>query len=247
MGEYDLQLSKLEDAFTKAKGQEKIVFTSFLDPSMQLISEREIGRYQGLDYIMWGGSLYCERKIMGIFPEGFNVSESDFPICVLFCENKNNIRHPDVMGALLNMGIERSKIGDIQVNEDIIQIFAIDTLGEFIENELVKISRYPVSFKRIAFDKVVTLQPKFTALNLIVPSMRLDAVISNIFKLSRNEANLFVKGQKVFVNHQVISKPGYNVKEGDLISVRTKGRAIVNAQNGTTKKGNIKLSVNKFS
>ena len=57
---------------------------------------------------------------------------------------------------------------------------------------------------------------------------------------------MFVKGGKVKINHNQVSKPAMTVKVGDMISVRTKGRAIVDSESGQTKKGNTKLLVKKF-
>jgi len=77
--------------------------------------------------------------------------------------------------------------------------------------------------------------------------MRLDAVIHTVYKLSRSEAASFIKAQKVKINHQLALKPAVNLKQGDVISVRGKGRFIVESLSGTTKKGNIKLKIKKFS
>ena len=246
MSEYDILLSRFEDLVNKAQNQNRVVFMDFLDPNMLLVLEREITRYSFLDIDSFGGNIYCERKMLAIFPLGFEVKEEDYPIKVIKIEKNPGFLHKDVMGSLFNLGLDRAKIGDIQVREENAQIFVHNNLAEFISLELTQISRYKVEVEIEEAKNAYPITPKFVELYLIVPSMRLDAVIGNIFKLSRNEATLFVKGNKVRVNHNEVTKPAFSVKEGDIISVRTKGRAIIEGLNGSTKKGNLKLKVNKF-
>ena len=61
------------------------------------------------------------------------------------------------------------------------------------------------------------------------------------------EAAAFVKGEKVFVDHESVTKPGRDVKAGDIVSVRSKGRFVVDSVDGSTKKGNLKITVRRFS
>ena len=84
-------------------------------------------------------------------------------------------------------------------------------------------------------------------MSVIIPSMRIDAIIHCVFRLSRSEAAAFVKGEKVLINGNGVIKPGAGVRIGDVVSVRSKGKFIVEGIAGNTKKGNIKLNVRKFS
>ena len=242
----NLFISRIEDMAFLSSKKGGSVFSDFLDPKDQLIGGREIGRYPDLECTFFGGHVYTERKIMSIFPRGYEPESYEYPIRVLKSRQPLQVRHQDVLGSLLSLGIERSKVGDINILEDNIQIFVYDTVSEFLVNELVKIAGYNVSLYETDINEAVIVEPKFKELNIIVPSMRLDAVIGNVFKLSRNEANMFVKGGRVKVNHFLSQKPAAKIKPGDMLSVRTKGRAIVDSVGGTTKKGNIKLKVKKF-
>lgn len=246
MGEYDIFISRIEDMALSSDKKDGSVFSGFLDPSEQIIAGREIGRYKNKDCSFFGGHVYTERKMMSIHPADKTVRDEEYPIKVLKSNGAIDVRHQDVLGSILSLSIDRSKIGDINILEDHIQIFVCDTISEFIVNELTKIGGKNVSLCEYDIDNADIVEPKFKEQNIIVPSMRLDAVVGNIFKLSRNEANMFVKGGKVKVNHSVASKPAMTVKSGDMISVRTKGRAIVDSINGQTKKGNTKLLVKKF-
>lgn len=242
----NLFISRIEDMAFLSSKKGGSVFSDFLDPKEQLLGGREIGRYSDLECTFYGGHVYTERKIMSIFPAGYEPEEWEYPIRVLKSRQPLQVRHQDVLGSVLALGLERSKIGDINILEDGIQMFVYDTVSEFLVNELSRIGSCNVSMYECPLDEAVIVEPKFKELNVIVPSMRLDAVIGNVFKLSRNEASMFVKGGRVKVNHFLQQKPAAKVKSGDILSVRTKGRAIVDSALGTTKKGNIKLRVKKF-
>ncbi len=246
MGEYDIFLSRLEDLALKAREEKDIVFASFVDPSMEILANREIGRYKDLDCTFFGGNVYTERKVICIHAKDIIPNEEDYPISVLQCKKEGEISHQDVLGAVLGLSIKREKIGDINITDSIVQIFVSENISSFIVNELSNISRYDIKFEEVGLEKALVVEPNFKEMNVIVPSLRLDAVIGSAFKLSRNEANMLVKGGKVKINHQVILKPAYSVKVGDMLSVRTKGRGIIHSENGTTKKGNIKLLIKKF-
>jgi ribosomal 50S subunit-recycling heat shock protein len=68
-------------------------------------------------------------------------------------------------------------------------------------------------------------------------SLRLDAVVSRIFKVGRAEAAIAITHRFVFVNFKQQLKPSRSVNAGDWIVFRGKGRveltvATVNARNG---------------
>ena len=70
-----------------------------------------------------------------------------------------------------------------------------------------------------------------------VSSVRLDALIALAFKASRSSMVSFIEGGHVFVNGKLITSNGYEPKEGDIISVRGKGRFIFDGVSHQTKKG----------
>lgn len=249
MPEKDFLSSRLEDAAVMASSKMMEIYTDFFEPNLQHIIEREIGRYPESDCTFFGGHEYTERKMLCVHPKGYAPENFSFPLdAVQIVLPKNaEVAHPDVLGSILGLGIERDMVGDITVRDGLVQLFVSSPMGEFIRDNLSKISRYDVEARLVPLDEVTVYEPQFTNLNVIIPSMRIDAVIHTVYRLSRSEAAAFVKGEKVFINHEAVTKPGRDVKEGDIVSVRSKGRFVVEAVSGSTKKGNIKLAVKKFS
>ena len=248
MGQKDFLSSQIQDAAEKSRDGNTVIYLDFYEPTIQMLVEREIVRYPKSECLFFGGHEYCERKMLAIFSKGNEPELNDFPIaCLQIVTQTDQIKHQDVLGALMGLGIERAKIGDINVLNDMIQIFTTSSLGKYISDNLVQINKYNVKAKIVEIGEIIAVEPTFKELSIIVPSLRADALIHSIYKLSRNEAAALIKAEKVKVNHQSISKPSAKVKTDDLISVRTKGRFIVGEITGTTKKGNSKLIVKKFT
>ena len=55
-----------------------------------------------------------------------------------------------------------------------------------------------------------------------------------------------IGGGQVFVNGKLITSNGYEPKEGDIISVRGKGRFIFEGVSGKTKKGRISVRLLRY-
>ena len=78
-----------------------------------------------------------------------------------------------------------------------------------------------------------------------VAGARLDKALADLTPLSRAVANEQIKEGKVLVNGTV-KKAKYTVKEGDIISMRGRGRMKVEAITGTSRKGRIGVYLKRF-
>lgn len=88
--------------------------------------------------------------------------------------------------------------------------------------------------------------PGFAAVSGTCTSVRLDALIAIAFQASRSSMVSYIEGGQVFVNGKLITSNGYEPKEGDIISVRGKGRFIFEKISGKTKKGRTGVSLLKY-
>ena len=247
MAQKDFLYSRLEDAAEKAVRWDQAVYGDFYEENLQHGIEREIGRYPEADCAFFGGQEYSRRKMLSVFPKGEEPDIRSYPLELIFISVRGDVSHRDYLGALLGLGIEREKVGDIDVMTGGAQVFVSAPLGRFIEENLTGVSRYDAQTKVKDLSEAVEIPPVFEKITIIIPSLRVDAVIHGVYKLSRSEASAFVKGEKVFVNGDAKVKPGYDLKTGDIVSVRSKGKFIVDEISGQTKKGNIKLSVRKYA
>ena len=144
------------------------------------------------------------------------------------------------MGALLNLGIKREKIGDILIHDNFCQVIVSHDICDFIVINLEKVSRNKVKVKEIAVEDIVKNELNFKEISFTVSSLRIDSIISGVYNLSRTESVKLIKGEKVNVDYEKITSPSKEIKSSSLISVRGHGRVIVEVGD-LTKKGRTKI------
>ncbi len=166
-------------------------------------------------------------------------------LCPLNQKFAERLTHRDVLGSLMNLGIERSKLGDILIGESEIYVFCQEKLAGYLMSELTRIRHTAVKSQQIKPD-ALHIQPQKETLTGIVTSNRLDGMISSICKISRSQACQWIKGGKVFLNNQEILQPAAECKPGTLISVRSFGRFCLLDFDGETRKGRLKFSYEKY-
>ena len=162
-------------------------------------------------------------------------------------ENVGNYSHRNYLGGIVKLGMEREKVGDIFVFEDGADILILDEISKFLLNNISSLTRFSKSdIEIVNIDDIREKKIEKEELKIIVPSMRLDAIVSELLRTSRGKAEEIINEQRVFVNFENVDKLTRQIKEKDLITVRGKGRFEIVAVEGTTRNGRIKLIVNKF-
>ena len=76
--------------------------------------------------------------------------------------------------------------------------------------------------------------------------MRLDNVISELARCSRNKALDIINQERVFLNFQCETKKTKQIKTGDMVTIRGKGRFFVKDIVGQTRSGRIVIKIDKF-
>ncbi len=190
----------------------------------------------------------CERK-MFVFEPKDNPVEADVPIEVLEIVPSNRrfaqeLTHRDFLGALLNLGIERCKIGDIFVGEEAAYVLCHKKIAGYIADGLTKVKHTTVLVRPggIVTDVVIRTQE----LTVTVASVRLDGMISAAFNLSRSASITLIEEAKIFVNGKLITTNSYNLKDGELVSVRGMGKFRFAGSKGVSKKGRIVVALEKY-
>ena len=155
--------------------------------------------------------------------------------------------HRDYLGGLMKLGIKREKVGDIFVFKDGADILVLDEISKFLLNNLSTLTRFSKSkIEKVSIENIRQKEVNKEELKVIVSSMRLDCVVSELLKTSRGQAEEIIKEQRVFVNFENVDKLTKQIKESDLITVRGKGRFEISKIEGTTRNDRVKLIVNKF-
>ncbi len=224
-------------------------YSGFLSPAEQddFIRCPEAAR---CDYFFDGGHDAAERKLLVAGNADAIGYPPDPPVRVIAVEPASrkfaeDLSHRDYLGAILNLGIERSLVGDILVREKQAWFFCLDSAADFLSSSLTRVRNTTVSASVVS-GAVPELQPRFEPVRLNVASERLDAVLSAFTGLSRARTDPLFSGEKVFVNGRMVTDKSMKLKAGDIFSVRGFGKAVYDGIEYETKKCRLWVSLRKY-
>lgn len=247
MEEDGLLRKRLKELAQKAWQNNIYTFTGFLGlPELSCFYEME----KELSFIpseVFGGSKDTERAMVRFGSRELFGYEEAFPIvCLkirpLMQKFADRLSHRDFLGALMNLGIERSTLGDIMVKENEGYLFCMRTIAPFIMENLSRIKHTQVLCEE-AVKIPVRKEEDLTELKIQVSSERIDGVICKVYRFSRSEGAGFFLQKKVFVNGRLCENSSRVLKEGDKVSVRGYGKFIYKEKQGISKKGKLNAKV----
>jgi RNA-binding protein YlmH len=201
--------------------------TSFLTPREQNIMMSIIGLKGQLGVKFNGGLENTERKRGIIYPEYLPVDESDFMLTffeVKYPTKFHAIDHRDVLGSLMALGLKREKFGDILIKDNRIQLVVASEIASYIKLQIKQIGKSPVDIYEIDKKDLIETGNEWIEKKGTISSNRLDVVLSEVYNLSRQKSQDFIRSKNVQVNYKIIEKQDYLVENDDLISLRKHGR-----------------------
>ncbi|MCD7827951.1 MAG: YlmH/Sll1252 family protein [Clostridiales bacterium] len=247
MNDLDLLKSRFHDLSERAYAKGIWTFSDFLT----LDEQSELMKLKlSCGTALFGGFDEAERKI-AIFGSERDIGYPFTPpiVCVktepIDKRFSEKLTHRDFLGSIMGLGIKREKLGDIIVSENSAYIFAFEDMGEYIASELSAVRKTPVKCG-ILSDIPNFAKPSIEKNDYIVSSDRLDGIIAAVYNISRGESQRLFSEKRVFVNSKLTENTSLNPTEGQIISVRGKGRFIYYGILRTTKKGRIVISAGKF-
>ncbi len=211
-------------------------FTDFLSPTEQSEAGKD-------NVLFWGGHELSERRkaCFGSIEEfGY---EPDFGIVLLKitpsgAKFQEPITHRDILGAVLNLGVERAKTGDIFTSEKQSFIFVDEKMAELIKNELKRVGRAVVTVEE-AESLPDELRPVIEDKKVSVASPRADSIVGAAYNLSREKSSeLFLKS-RVTVNGKEFPDGSKKLKANDVTAVRGFGKFIFYEECGESRKGKL--------
>lgn len=221
-----------------------VKYTDFLNPYEVKNAISVLNSNSDIKYTVDGGYETCERSTIFIYP--FYMEYEDIENSLRFIQVEGNfkfksISHKDYLGALMNLGIKREKVGDIIIHDKFCQIIVSSDICDFIIMNLNKVSRNNVSVSEISRSEIIPSTLNYKDVSFTVSSERLDCIISGLYNISRQDSAKYINGERVQVNYEKITSPSKEILDDSLISVRGKGRARIVQVGEVTKKGRIKI------
>ncbi|KOY82598.1 RNA-binding protein [Lysinibacillus macroides] len=225
--------------------------TDFLDPRQRFIVTSIIGQNDTLKIASAGLFDEAERQRMLIFPTYYEPTEDDFQFVAFtihYPVKFVQLRHPDVLGALLALGLNRGKFGDIRVNEHQVQFVVAQEVAEYVRLHLTGIGKVKVHVEAMKeMEPLLINEDEWLEESHTVSSMRLDVIIATVLNVSRQKAQALITGNKVRVNWTERDTVAFELQEGDILSVRGSGRVKIIMTEGRTKKDKIRLQIGRLA
>lgn len=240
---------RVQELADMAYNRDIVTFTGFLNLNELHMVNSLANRNPGIHLDSFGGYDFAERQIVAFIPDALSY-DWNYPIQCIRILNKaakfdHSLTHRDYLGALIHLGIERSTMGDILVKKDGAYVFCQEHMTDFIIENLCRIRHTNVLAELVTQPEELPAL-EFQTITGSVASLRLDSIIALAFHASRSSLVQNIETGNVFVNGKQITSNGYQLKEGDIISLRGKGKFQFIESGGQSKKGRLFVKINRY-
>ena len=274
MDENKLLLAGLEDKYDRCCQYNYLVSSDFLNLQQQSAAAGLLRRWNGsgnpggpAKVFFFGGFPDAERRQVVFVPDYLEVKDEaelleyfrrypeECPLAVLEMSYRSGgngvfgaktLTHRDYLGSLLGEGIRREKLGDILVKPDGAQVIVVRELADYLMAHYGKAGRVSLSVQISPISVIDTAISRRDTVKFTVASPRLDSIVSGVFHVSRKDAQDAVSRGLVFVNEAEALKPDMQLRGGEKLVLRGKGKAIYKGVDGTSKKGKYYVTLEKF-
>ncbi len=254
-----LLIAKIWDKLKFVHSKNQVQVTDFLDTYEQSLVNKMLKTCREEQYVIYGGYETAERKILFLYPDKLQdlfMSKANNSIIannikvvsiVLPSDLYGKYHHSEYLGGIMKLGIKREKIGDIIVNEHGADILVQSEMATYLKEHLQGLTRFQkanICIKELSELKILPIKKE--EINILIPQMRLDVIVSEILHLSRSKANEIISQERVFVNNELKTKNATMLKLNDVLTIRGKGKFEIGEVISQTSKGKIRLQIKKY-
>lgn len=247
-----LLIAKVLDKIKLVQARNRFENTDFLDLAQKAMIQEILTKRKESNYEFYGGFKQAERTMLVLFPYTYSENKIYNQIMsvirvTLPKEQWGKYEHKTYLGAIIKLGVKREKVGDILVRNDGADIIISKDIEKFLLNSLNGLVRFQKSnIEKIDIEDINFVEKEKQIIKINVPSMRLDAIVGELAKVSRNDANNYISQERVFVNFKQELRNSIQVEESAIITIRGKGRFTISKILGETRSGRINLEVQKW-
>lgn len=211
----------------------------------QAVATRAYLEKRNVRFALFGGYDGANRVMLGCFPEW--ADDSVFPITALTFKYRkaDSLSHRDFLGSLMGLGLTREAVGDILIEEGRAVAFLSEDIADFVVSQLERVGKTGVTVS-FGFEGTLPKGDTLLELSTAIASSRLDCVVAALCGISRGSAAEKIAQSLVSVNSFPTEKVTFNVSEGDIITVRGKGKFIISSLDGRTRKNRVILNYKKY-
>ena len=188
----------LQDLSDKSEREFCFTFSDFL--SEEELSEVLQMKKRFGPITVFGGAPGTARNLVRFGSEDSLGYDEDFPVCCLQISPKNErfaeeLSHRDVLGALMNLGIERRLLGDIVVRSKTAYLFCTQRIADYLIRNMERIRHTDV---RLTVCESLPEGELFTTrrVRITAASLRLDCVLAGVWNKSRSAVDELLRPKK---------------------------------------------------
>lgn len=239
-------ISQLSDYIMQAENEYRPILTHFLNPREQYIAQSLIHKNQDVKVSFSGGYENAERKRAIFYPSYYEVQDDDFNlelIMVKYPVKFTSLTHGQILGTLANSGLDREVIGDIIEQNDTWQFLCEKEVSDYFRLQIDRVGKIKVRLEDAPLDEIVVPELNWQEKMVTSSSLRIDSLVSVTFNISRESSKNLIKAEKVQLNWMTVARPDYEVKYGDILSIRGYGRLRIDDLLGVTRKDKLRIRV----
>ncbi|KRM90732.1 RNA-binding protein [Liquorilactobacillus cacaonum] len=239
-------IDELISFISQASTEYRPVLTNFLNPREVYIAQTILNIEPGIKMKTDGLFTKAERQRILFYPEYYVPNEDDFDLALVWIKYPikfATLKHSQILGALMHVGIDRSLLGDIVSDGEKWQFVTTAKMVNFLKLQIEQVGKVKVHLEEIARNNSILAVDEWQGIQMSVSSLRLDALIAGVYNLSRKHVKDLLASKKISLNWMNIEKPDAEIAEHDIISVRGYGRFRLNTLQGVSKKGKIRMEV----
>ena len=237
----DYNLIKIKEKILEINGPTKdrdYYVTPFLPLSYQYEIEKMLKHIKPQIDIYYFNSGERKVAILGNISLKYKLN----PIRLLKIKTNDFLKHSDIMGAILNIGLKREVIGNIYTNR-VYLVEVLEHIEDYVVDNLNNISCYRVKVEKTE-DEIPSVNSVIK--KVIVSSYRLDNVVSSVFNISRELSKKMIINKDVQLNFNNELEVDKRVSPNSYLSCKRHGKVFIIGEVGKTKKDNIILEVKYF-
>lgn len=242
-------VERILDLVNRVEQTYVLAVTEFLDPRQVYIVKSLVGQFD-LQVLVSSDYLASEYARVIIAPTYYQLEEADFQIALIeisYNSKFNHLTHSQIMGSILNqLGLKRHLMGDIIVGTGQAQVFIDRSMVSYLLTHLTKMGKVAVSLTEVSLTNRFFEEEIKEEACILVSSLRLDKVLSEILRIPRSKALKVIEAQKVKVNYRLVDKASELLEIGDMVSIRGIGRFNLLSHEGKTKQDKHKLMIQKM-
>ena len=253
----DELLARVSELMARAERGE-LTYTHFLTPREQKILADRMGGALSTALPL-GGYADAERKRLYFLPPYLAELEEPYrseaiaqmtseSLCAVSIKASGyrSLSHRDFLGAILHLGVERDRIGDLCLLSPFEAVLFCDRLmAGFFGESLTRVGSDAVRVSPFLPPEGFDGGKQYLPVSDTVASPRADAVVAALANLSRERAQALFREGRVEIDYEPEEKYDRPVAEGSVIVIRGVGKFTLRALSDKTRKGRYRLLADK--